>query len=172
MWIETDSERNKASNHFGWREWASWRVHDTVWYLNVFNASDCAHFCLHDFSLLIHREPDVCFIFRLFISSWIYIYIYEKQQPSDVPEDVWQFVKAASIFKTKYWTSMLGEISKHIHFCQAKPLWTEEVHCFYLPMINIWWGGKAFSFWMKTKWIFSELSVFGWVGWRVFINKG
>lgn len=128
---------------------ASWGVHDSVCNPNVFDASSlwrkviCAHLCLQDFSSVTQRQPDVGGYADLFlVCSFNQGYQNKTKQncPSGVPEDVWQFVKATSIFKTKYWTWMLGEISKHIHFCQAQPLWTGEVHCFYLPMINFWWG--------------------------------
>lgn len=39
---------------------------------------------------------------------------------------------------TKPWC--WGEISKLIYSCHAKSLWTHEVHCFNLLLINFWWG--------------------------------
>lgn len=115
--------------------------------------SDCAPLCLHDFSSVIQRQPDDCEYADLFVVCSFQRRYNKKNKKtttqncsSGMPENVWQFVKATSIFKTKYWTSMPGKISKHIHFCHAKPLWTGEVHCFYLPMINFLWEQKDLFF--------------------------
>lgn len=39
---------------------------------------------------------------------------------------------------TKPWR--WGEIGKLIYSCHAKSLWTHEVHCFNLLLMNFWWG--------------------------------